>query len=85
MVKIVFVPLIVVAVAFGKSGITGELLGILFLISATPASISSFIMARAMDSDSQLASSIIVVTTLASVFTMGAGVFLLKVLGFLGI
>ncbi len=84
LIKIVFVPLAVVSAAL-KFGITGELLSILFLISATPTAISSFIMARAMDSDSQLAASIIVITTLASVFTMGAGIFILKALGLLGI
>ncbi len=83
-IKIIMTPVVVVSLALW-SGIRGELLGILFIISATPAAISSFIMASAMDSDSQLAANIIVITTLGSVFTMGAGIYILKSLGLLGV
>lgn len=83
-IKIIITPVVVVVLAL-RFGIKGQLLGILFLISATPTAISSFIMARAMDSDSQLAANIIVITTLGSVFTMGAGIYILKTLGLLGV
>ncbi len=82
-VKIVAVPVFVMIIAL-QTGITGQLLGILFLLSATPTAISSFIMASAMDSDSELAANIIVVTTLGSIFTMGAGIYFLKTFGLLG-
>ncbi len=83
-IKIVITPVVVVILSL-VLGIRGELLGILFLISATPTAISSFILADAMDSDRQLAANIIVITTLGSVFTMGAGIFILRTLGLLGI
>lgn len=83
-IKIIMTPIVVVFFAL-RLGIQGQLLGILFLISATPTAISSFIMARAMGGDSQLAANIIVITTLGSIFTMSAGIFILKSLGLLGI
>ena len=83
-IKIVVTPLVVVLLAV-KFGIHGQLLGILFVLSATPTAISSFIMARAMDGDSQIAANIIVITTLGSVLTIGAGIYILKSQGLLGI
>ncbi len=83
-IKIVVTPLVVVLLAL-KFEIHGQLLGILFLISATPTAISSFIMARAMDGDSRIAANIIVITTLGSILTMGAGIYILKAQGLLGI
>jgi len=83
-IKIIITPVVVVSLSL-LIGIHGELLGVLFIISATPTAISSFILAEAMGSDRQLAANIIVITTLGSVITMGAGIYILKSLGLLGI
>ncbi len=83
-IKIVVVPVIVLLAGI-KLGIHGSALGIIFIISATPSAISSFVMAKAMKNDSQLAANIIVVSTLGSIGTIGGGIFILKTLDLLGI
>ncbi len=83
-IKIVIVPAGVV-IAGIKLGIRDSTLGIIFIISAAPAAISSFVMTKAMKNDSQLAANIIVISTLGSIFTIGSGIFILKTLDLLGV
>ncbi len=83
-IKIVVVPVLSLLAGI-KLGVQGSALGIIFIISATPTAISSFVMAKAMGNDSQLAANIIVISTLGSIFTIGIGVFILKMLNLLGI
>ena len=59
-------------------GFRGEELGAVYMLFASPTAVSSFIMAKAMDSDFGLAAQIVLMTTLFSVFTIFAGVFILK-------
>ena len=56
-------------------------LGILFLYFASPTAAASFVMARAVNSNHQLAATIIVITTLMAALSINAGLF---VLGWLG-
>jgi len=53
-------------------------LAIIYVLFASPTAIASFIMADAMGSNSKLASDIIVITTLFSIFTLSIGIVLLK-------
>ncbi len=62
-------------------GFKGEELGILFILFASPTAIASFVMAEAMGMNSKLAGSILLLTTLGSVFTISAGLFVLKEIG----
>ena len=80
LIKIVFLPLIFTFLAV-IMGIRGQNLGILFVLFASPTAIVSFIMAKAMDSNSVLAANVILLSTLASVFTLGGGIFLLRFFG----
>jgi predicted permease len=59
-------------------GFRDEELGVLFILFASPTAIASFIMAEAMGMNSKLAGSILLITTLGSVFTISTGLFILK-------
>lgn len=76
-IKTVILPVITVLIAY-KAGIRGEPLGVLFIISASPTTIASYIMASAMKSDGQMASQIVVFSTFISIFTLTAGIIILK-------
>jgi len=79
-VKLLAAPLIVVpcAVAFG---FRGESLAVLYVLSAVPSAVASYIMADSMGGDGELAGGIVVLTTFFSVFTFTFGIFILKSLG----
>lgn len=76
-IKIIFVPLILTfgAYYFGYRKLD---LGIMFVLFASPTAIVSFIMAEAMGANSKLAGNIILISTIASVFTIAAGIVILK-------
>ncbi len=54
---------------------------ILFSLFAAPTAVVSYIMARSMDGDTQLAADIVLLSTLGSVATLSAGVFMMKTFG----
>jgi malonate transporter and related proteins len=76
-IKIILMPVLVTAAAYFLN-LRGESLGIIFLITSTPTAFASFIMADAMNNDSELAANIIAIGTLGSIFTISIGIFLLK-------
>jgi predicted permease len=78
--KIIASPLIFTLLAYFL-GFRNAELGVLFFLFATPTALTSYIMARAMGSDSDLAANIIMITTLGSMFTILLGVYALKTLG----
>jgi len=75
--KLIFFPLVMTYGAY-LFGFRGYDLGILFILFACPTAIASFIMAEAMGSNSKLAANILLMTTLASLITITAGLFILK-------
>ena len=76
-VKVILVPLVLTfgAYYFGFKGID---FGIMFVLFASPTAIVSFIMAEAMGANSKLAGNIVLISTVASVFTIAAGIVILK-------
>lgn len=58
-------------------------LGALFIMSAAPASVSSFIVASSMGRDGELAGQMVFVSTLFSMFTLLGGLYALTLLGIL--
>jgi len=62
-------------------GVGGEALGVLFLLFATPAAASGYVMVVAARGDGVLAANIIVLTTLLSMVTVTLGFFLLSLAG----
>ncbi|MDW7669401.1 MAG: AEC family transporter [Bacillota bacterium] len=59
-------------------GLEGNYLAVLFISIATPTAATSFIMAKVMDSDYNLAANIVVATTALSSITMFLGIAILK-------
>ena len=81
-VKQLLIPSVVLLVA-ALLGFRGGELGAIFILFMAPTAISSYIMAKNMHSDDQLAAQILILTTLTSCFTLTAGIFLLRSLGLL--
>jgi malonate transporter len=79
-IKLLIYPLLVVFILLA-AGFRGEPLGVIFIMLGCPSAVSSYVMADAMGSDSNLAAGIILITTLGSILTIGAGIFILKSLG----
>jgi predicted permease len=80
--KLIFFPLAVFAVAIAL-GFRGEALVALIGVTASPTAVSSFTMAVEMDADGELAGQIVIFTSIISIITIFAFVYLLKVLQFI--
>lgn len=80
--KIVVCPLLLTtgAIWFGFRG--GDLL-ILFILFSSPTAIVSYVMADAMGSNSRLSSSIVLISTILSIFTISAGLIMLRSWGYI--
>lgn len=76
-IKVVIIPFVL---TFGGYyfGYRGFDLGIMFILFSCPTAIVSFIMAEAMGANSKLAGNIILISTIASVFTIAVGIVILK-------
>jgi len=74
--KIVVGPILITAGAYCL-GYQGELLGLVFFMSAAPTAAASYVMARAMGHSAELAANIIAMTTIGSLITCSLGVSLL--------
>lgn len=61
-------------------GFRGAELGALFILFASPTAVTSFIMAKTMNSDGDLASQIVLATTLTSGFSLFLGTYILRAL-----
>lgn len=78
--KLVGLPLAFTLVAY-LMGFTGLALGTLFLMFASPTATASFVMAKAMRGNAELAATIIALSTVLSLVTVSAGIFILRALG----
>ena len=76
--KLLIVPLVLLGVGLAFR-LDTQSMAILFLLAATPTASASFIMARALGGNSQLAANIIAISTLLSIVTASLGLALLKV------
>jgi len=79
-IKNILIPLVLTYSAY-LLGYTGEDLGALFILFATPTAIVSFIMSHTMGANSVLAGNIVVISTLSSVVTISLGIYILKAIG----
>ena len=75
--KTAIVPCIMVCVA-AAMGYRSVELGLVLVVFGSPTAVSSYIMAKNMNSDHNLAAQILLFSTLFSLFTMFLGVFVLK-------
>lgn len=76
--KLLIVPLVLLTFGW-LFGLDEQAMAILFLLAAAPTASASFIMARALGGNSQLAANIIAISTLFSIVTASLGLALLKV------
>ncbi|MGL1891489.1 MAG: AEC family transporter [Spirochaetaceae bacterium] len=81
-IKIIIYPALAALILI-VAGFRGVSLGAIFIILGAPTAVSSYVMAEAMGSNSELAANIILITTLGSIFTIGGGIFILKSLGYI--
>ena len=81
-IKTLLIPLITVITAVFL-GFRNEQLGVIFILFGGPASVSSYIMAKSMKSDYELAGQIILASTLMCVVTIFLGIFMLKLFNFI--
>ncbi|AOE83601.1 AEC family transporter [Pseudomonas sp. TCU-HL1] len=82
LMKMVWLPILATLGAW-LCGFRDADLAILFLYFASPTAAASFVMARAVNGNHELAASIIVMTTLAAVVTTNIGLFLLQWAGWI--
>ncbi|MBR6558881.1 MAG: AEC family transporter [Clostridia bacterium] len=82
LVKTMLLPIIVVTVAI-LLGFRDVQLGIILMIFASPTAVSSYIMAKNMGSDHDLASQILLFSTVICLGTLFLGIFLIKSFGFI--
>ena len=80
LIKLVILPAIFIPFA-SMFGFGDEKLVALLIMLASPTTVSSYIMAENMDNDGTLASSVIVLTTFLSAFTLTGWIFLLRSMG----
>ncbi|MBN2012509.1 AEC family transporter [candidate division KSB1 bacterium] len=79
-IKIVILPTTLTWFSW-RLGVTGEALGILFILYGAPTAIASYIMAEAMGGNRELAANIVLISTLGSIFTLALGIYLLRSIG----
>ncbi len=82
-IKLILVPLLTLGAAI-PLGVTGETLAMIFILAGSSVAISSFAMAGALNSDTELTADIITMTTLLSLLTIGGGLAIMKNMGMLG-
>lgn len=82
MIKLIILPCVFLPVAVLAGFRYQELMAIVIMLGS-PTTVSSYIMAKNMKNDDVLASSIIVLTTLLSAFTLTGIIFVLRVGGYI--
>lgn len=77
LIKLIVLPTLAVAAA-ALIGLRGVSLGVVLILFGAPTAVSSYIMAKNMNSDHELAAEILLFTTVGCAFTVFAGTFILK-------
>ena len=75
--KTTVLPIIAVTAAV-LVGLRGPSLGVVLICFGAPTAVSSYIMAKKMDNDHELAAQILLLSTFVCVFTIFIGIFTLK-------
>ncbi|MCV6590344.1 MAG: AEC family transporter [Marinobacterium sp.] len=78
--KLAILPALLTAGAW-LYGFEGQQLAMLFVLFGCPTAAASFVMARAMGGNAQLAANIVLTTTLGSTLTLSAGIYMFRVTG----
>jgi predicted permease len=78
--KLVIMPF-VLTIAAWLYGFRGQDLTMLMVLFGCPTAAASFVMAKAMGGNAELAANIILMTTLGSVLTLSGGIYIMRVVG----
>lgn len=78
--KLLFIPVILTIAAWAY-GFRGQELTMLMVLFGCPTAAASFVMAKGMGGNAELAANIILMTTLGSVLSLSAGIYFVKVMG----
>lgn len=81
LIKTVLLPLVFMTFTHKVLGFNSVHLGIILIVFGTPTAISSYIMAKNMNSDSSLANQIVLLSTLCSMFTIFLFSFVMRIMG----
>ncbi len=81
-IKTVLLPVVAVTVAV-CIGLRGPSLGVVLICFGAPSAVSSYIMAKKMGNDYDLAAQILLLSTMLCVLTVFIGIFILKTLSFI--
>lgn len=79
LIKLIITPVVLVFLAY-LVGIEKLDLGVLFLMISAPSAAAGYVMVQGMGGNGRLAANIVVISTLASVVTVSAGLVILKML-----
>lgn len=79
-IKTALLPTLAVFFAY-LCGFRGVQLGLVFILFGSPTAVSSYIMAKSMKSDHEMAGQILLLSTLMCLFTLFFGIFLLRSVG----
>ncbi len=82
-IKTLLLPAIAVPIAHFAFDLSGTELAVIFITFGTPSAVSSYIMAKNMKSDAEVAGQILLLSTVISTFTLFLGLFLLTNLGWI--
>ncbi|WP_415886856.1 AEC family transporter [Neptuniibacter sp. QD37_6] len=78
--KLLFIPLILTLAAWAY-GFKGQDLTMLMVLFGCPTAAASFVMAKAMGGNEKLAANIILMTTIGSILSLSAGIYIMRVTG----
>ena len=81
--KTTILPLVAVPVAHLAFGFSGAELAVIFIAFGAPSAVSSYIMAKSMKSDSEVAGQVLLLSTVICIFTLFVGFFVLGNLGWI--
>jgi predicted permease len=80
MLKLVILPVLIVAAAIGM-GFRGAELMVLALMFSSPTAAAAFVMAVSMKADGQLTANVIALSTLGAAFSVSAMIYVLTLAG----
>lgn len=80
--RLIVIPAIMIAIAI-LIGFRGNELASLFILFSAPTAVSSYIMAKEMNSDYSLTGDVVILSTFFSMFTIFMGIYILKAFSFI--
>lgn len=83
LIRLIVSPIIAVILGKILFNLSGESLGILFFMAATPTAAASYVMAKSMGANDKMAANIITLTQFGSIFTVSIGATILATINWI--